>query len=57
VRSETGYGIALYQIARQAEMLGFGLALVHNESGRVCFELTGVIRPGVATGRGRVVAA
>ena len=44
VRSETGYGIGLYQVARQAEMLGFHLRLAENETGRVCFELTGVAR-------------
>ncbi len=57
VRSETGYGIALYQIARQAEMLGFALALARNEPGEVCFELTGAVRPGAATGRPVVAAS
>jgi signal transduction histidine kinase len=51
VRSETGYGIGLYQAARQAHMLGFGLALVHNEPGRVCFELSGEVRPVAPVGR------
>jgi hypothetical protein len=51
VRSETGYGIGLYQAARQAHMLGFVLALVHNEPGRVCFELSGEVRPAAAVGR------
>jgi signal transduction histidine kinase len=39
VASSTGYGIGLYQAARQAEALGYQLRLVANEVGRVCFEL------------------
>ncbi len=39
VPSDTGYGIALYQIYRQAEAHGFGLQLTANEPGNVCFEL------------------
>ena len=44
VPSETGYGIGLYQVARQAEMSGFTLRLAANEPGRVCFELSGTVR-------------
>jgi len=44
VPSETGYGIGLYQVARQAEMSGFSLRLAANETGRVCFELSGTVR-------------
>lgn len=58
VPSETGYGIGLYQVARQAEMSGFSLRLAANEPGRVCFELSGTVRrpdrpaePGGATRR------
>jgi signal transduction histidine kinase len=44
VPSDTGYGIGLYQVARQAEMLGFALRLAHNEPGQVVFELRGALR-------------
>jgi signal transduction histidine kinase len=44
VPSETGYGIGLYQVARQAEASGFAFELVANEPGRVCFELRGQLR-------------
>ena len=37
--SDNGLGIGLYQAARQAEIMGFTLALKHNQQGRVCFEL------------------
>jgi signal transduction histidine kinase len=46
VPSETGYGIGLYQVARQAELSGFSFRLVRNEPGDVCFELRGEIRRG-----------
>jgi len=46
VPSETGYGIGLYQVARQAELSGFSFRLVRNDSGDVCFELRGEIRRG-----------
>jgi hypothetical protein len=46
VPSETGYGIGLYQVARQAEMSGFSFRLAGNEPGQVCFELRGEIRRG-----------
>jgi len=38
--SDTGLGIGLYQAARQAELNGFRLKLVHNEKSRVCFQLS-----------------
>lgn len=41
VPSETGYGIGLYQVARQAEASGFEFELAVNEAGRVCFDLRG----------------
>jgi signal transduction histidine kinase len=46
VPSDTGYGIGLYQVARQAEMSGFSFRLVGNEPGDVRFELRGAIRRG-----------
>jgi signal transduction histidine kinase len=46
VPSETGYGIGLYQVARQAEMSGFSFRLTGNEQGQVCFELRGEVRRG-----------
>jgi signal transduction histidine kinase len=39
VVSENGLGIGLYQAARWAEQLGYGLALISNRAGNVCFEL------------------
>ncbi len=39
VPSETGLGIGLYQAAKQAEQLGYRLALASNRDGHVCFEL------------------
>jgi signal transduction histidine kinase len=39
VVSEGGLGIGLYQAARWAEQLGYRMALVSNQEGRVCFEL------------------
>jgi signal transduction histidine kinase len=44
VPSETGYGIGLYQVARQADMLGFALRLTANQPGEVSFELRGALR-------------
>ena len=41
VNSETGYGIGLYQVSRQAENAGFSLNVLENEAGNVCFELSG----------------
>ncbi len=46
VPSETGYGIGLYQVARQAEVSGFRFRLAGNEQGQVCFELRGEVRRG-----------
>ncbi|MEO1766251.1 sensor histidine kinase [Thiobacter aerophilum] len=48
VVSTTGFGIGLYQAARQAEALGYQLRLLHNEVGRVCFELRPALRLVVA---------
>jgi sensor histidine kinase regulating citrate/malate metabolism len=36
-----GLGIGLYQAARQAEALGYLLALQSNREGDVCFSLSG----------------
>jgi hypothetical protein len=44
VPSDTGYGIGLYQVARQADMLGFALRLAVNDPGEVVFELRGALR-------------
>ena len=41
VSSETGYGIGLYQVARQAENAGFALKVLENEPGNVVMELSG----------------
>jgi len=46
VPSETGYGIGLYQVARQAELSGFSFRLARNDAQDVCFELRGEIRRG-----------
>ena len=46
VPSDTGYGIGLYQVARQAELSGFSFRLAGNEPGEVRFELRGEIRRG-----------
>jgi signal transduction histidine kinase len=39
VVSENGLGIGLYQAGRWAEQLGYRLAMVSNQAGKVCFEL------------------
>lgn len=39
VVSQTGLGVALYQTAKQANQLGYRLALAANEPGKVCFVL------------------
>jgi K+-sensing histidine kinase KdpD len=39
VVSENGLGIGLYQAARWAKQLGYGLTLINNRPGSVCFEL------------------
>jgi len=46
VPSETGYGIGLYQVTRQAELSGFSFRLARNDAQDVCFELRGAIRRG-----------
>lgn len=43
VHSETGYGVGLYQIARQAREAGFRLHVRSNTPGLVCLELCGDI--------------
>ncbi len=45
VSSDSGLGIGLYQVARQAEVSGFTLALAHNADGKVSFVLSGAIKP------------
>ena len=45
VPSESGFGIGLYQVARQAEALGYSLVLAHNAEGRVSFVLSGPLKP------------
>jgi signal transduction histidine kinase len=39
VVSDNGLGIGLYQAARWAKQLGYGLTLINNRPGSVCFEL------------------
>ena len=41
VSSRSGLGIGLYQAARQAEAVGYRLALESNREGEVCFVLSG----------------
>lgn len=41
LKSDNGLGIGLYQATRQAEALGYRLALSSNLDGKVCFELSG----------------
>ena len=48
VTSETGYGIGLYQVGRQAELLGFNFRIAANEQGNVCFELSGDLGRGTS---------
>ncbi len=40
VPSRQGLGVGLYQAARQADALGYRLALVRNRAGEVCFTLS-----------------
>ncbi|MFQ5659989.1 MAG: sensor histidine kinase [Gammaproteobacteria bacterium] len=40
VNSSSGLGIGLFQAARQAESMGYSLALKSNRDGNVCFELS-----------------
>jgi len=46
VPSDSGLGIGLYQVARQAGSAGFTLVLAHNEDGEVSFVLSGALTPG-----------
>ncbi len=39
VASETGLGVGLYQVSREAARRGYALRLKENQPGRVCFEL------------------
>lgn len=39
VASETGLGVGLYQVSREAARRGYALRLKENRPGRVCFEL------------------
>lgn len=48
VSSDTGYGIGLYQVGRQAELLGFNFRVAANEQGNVCFELAGDLGRGTS---------
>ncbi len=41
VKSDSGFGIGLYQAGRLASQAGYQLALTSNLAGRVCFELIG----------------
>ncbi|MEQ8426452.1 MAG: hypothetical protein RLT87_08125 [Gammaproteobacteria bacterium] len=40
VHSDNGLGIGLYQASRHALLFNYKLKLLHNEPGRVCFELS-----------------
>lgn len=42
VLSENGYGIGLFQAARQAGLAGYRLELLSNRPGKVCFRLAPV---------------
>lgn len=42
VNSRDGFGIGLYQIAKQLENTGYSLKLVSNVAGQICFELMNV---------------
>jgi len=57
VPSETGYGIGLYQLGRQADLLGFAFRLAANEHGSVCFELKGDLGRGTSWQAGTAAAA
>jgi signal transduction histidine kinase len=48
VPSDSGYGIGLYQVGRQAELLGFSFRIAANEQGNVCFELAGDLGRGTS---------
>ncbi len=57
VQSDTGYGIGLYQVGRQAELLGFNFRIAANEQGNVCFELAGDLGRGTSRQPSAPVAA
>lgn len=42
VPSRDGYGVGLYQVAKQTIHSGYRLKVSHNEKGKVCFELVSV---------------
>ncbi|MEY3219922.1 MAG: hypothetical protein RIT27_1279 [Pseudomonadota bacterium] len=42
VPSRDGYGVGLYQVAKQTIHSGYRLSINHNEKGKVCFELVSV---------------
>jgi len=42
VPSRDGYGVGLYQVAKQTIHSGYRLKISHNEKGKVCFELVSV---------------
>ncbi len=42
VSSRNGFGIGLYQAAKQTIHTGYRLTVSHNEKGRVCFELASI---------------
>ena len=45
VPSDSGFGIGLYQVARQAEACGYSLVMAHNTEGKVSFVLSGSLKP------------
>jgi signal transduction histidine kinase len=47
VKSDSGLGIGLYQVARLAQFAGYTLTLKDNEDGNVCFELSNVKRQAI----------
>jgi sensor histidine kinase regulating citrate/malate metabolism len=57
VPSDSGYGIGLYQVGRQAELLGFSFRIAANEQGNVCFELAGDLGRGTSRQPGTPVTA
>jgi signal transduction histidine kinase len=44
VPSDSGFGIGLYQAARQAQACGYDLVLAHNVDGKVSFVLSGPLK-------------
>ena len=43
IKSNTGLGIGLFQVAKQALSNGYDLSLTRNRNGRVCFELKNIV--------------